>query len=114
MKSLESRPAPLAEVLSILKSKEKEYKTEEKELLYEQKRALAHAKSMTKLSEKEAGKLVKGLTELDIMLSEERAAKIADLLPETADDVRAIFAKERFKYEEADLQKITNLVKQFA
>jgi len=40
-------------------------------------------------------------------------SKIVDLLPETTDDVRAIFAKERFKYTEEEIKQITDLVDQF-
>lgn len=113
MKSVAETPITLSEVAEILSKKEKEYKAESKEMLYEQKRALEHARTQVKLTPKQAKELAKKLGELNQEINPERAVKIVDLLPETPDDVRAIFAKERFKYEEEDLKKILDLVAQY-
>ena len=67
-------------------------------MYYEQKRALEHAKNFGKLGKKDSESLRKKLSELNLSLTLEWTAKIVDLLPETVDDVRVIFAKERFKY----------------
>jgi len=113
MKGVSETPITVSEVASVLKKKEKEYKAADKEMLYEQKRALEHAKAEGKLTPKQSRELVKKLIGLDLELSETRAVKIADMLPETLDDVRSIFAKERFKYEEDEIKKITDLVDQY-
>ncbi|HEX54668.1 MAG: hypothetical protein DRO90_01985 [Candidatus Altiarchaeales archaeon] len=113
MKILKERFVPIAEVKSILEKKEREYKRENNELLYEQKRALEHARKYSKLSLKDSRELIKKLSELDLNLTEDQIVKISDLLPETVDDVRAIFAKERFKYTEEDIKKILEIVDQY-
>ncbi len=113
MNLVSEEPVSLAEVLNILKKKEKQYKEEDKELYYEQKRALDHAKNFNTLGKKDSVSLSKQLVDLDLNLNPGWIAKIVDLVPETVDDVRAIFAKERFKYEEADIKKIIGVVDQF-
>jgi DNA-directed RNA polymerase subunit F len=113
MNVLNERYATITEVKKILKDKVKVYKEEDKEELYEQKRALKHAKKFAALSMKEAEKLKNELGELDLSLSEAQIVKICDLLPATVDDVRAIFASERFRYSEEEIKKITGLVSQY-
>jgi DNA-directed RNA polymerase subunit F len=113
MKAVSETPVTLSEVADILSKKEKEYKAEGKEMLYEQKRALEHARNNVKLNPKQARELAGKLSELNSELNAERAVKIVDLMPETVDDVRVIFAKERFKYEEEDIKKILDLVAQY-
>ena len=56
---------------------------------------------------------MKKLSELELKLTEEQIVKICDLLPETVDDMRAIFAKERFKYSEDEIKKILDIVDQY-
>ena len=113
MNVISEEPVTLAEVLDIFKKKEKQYKSEEREFSFEQKRVMDHAKSFTVLSKKDSISLMKGLGELPLELHPEWVAKIVDLLPESVDDVRAIFAKERFKYDEAEIKQITDLVDQY-
>lgn len=113
MKVINERYISLAEVKKILKDKEKKYPKEEKELLYEQRRALEHSQRYAKLKIKDVRGLMKKLGELDMNLTEEQIIKICDLLPETVDDVRAIFAKERFRYNEDEIKKILDLIAQY-
>ena len=68
----------LAEVKKILTEKGKD-----KELNYEQKMALEHAKQFAKLTPVKAEKLKKELMELE--LSSEVATKIVDILPNSAE-----------------------------
>lgn len=113
MKIKSENPITLAEVKDILKQKQKRYEEEEKELWYEQKRALEHAQKSAKLSLKDSKKLIGQLSKLELELTEDNIVKIADLLPETVDDVRAIFAKERFRYNEEEIKKIIEVVDQY-
>ena len=100
-KNNEVKPIPLAEVKNILKKVSKD----RKELLYEQRIALEHAQKFAKLPVKKTNDMIKELKGLEF-LTETYAIKIADLLPETADDVKAIFAKERITLGENDIKKI--------
>ena len=113
MKTIDERSITIAEVESILKRKDKEYADEGKDLLYEQKRALDYVKKFSKLKLKEAIELSKKLSELPLNLGGDHIVKIVDLVPETVDDVRSIFSKERFKYGEEDIKKILEIVDQY-
>ncbi|MFH1125922.1 MAG: RNA polymerase Rpb4 family protein [Candidatus Altiarchaeota archaeon] len=110
MKQISERPVTLAEVREVLKQQEKEYADQNKEPLYEQKRAREHSEKFAKLTPKQAKELSEKLAGLSIQLPAERIVKIADLLPETTDDVRVIFSKERFKYTEEEIKQIIDLV----
>jgi len=96
----------LAEVKNILKKISKE----RKELLYEQKIALEHAEKFAKLSAKETKDLITDLMKLDHM-DELQAYKIADILPNTEDDIKAIFAKERYTPNDKEIKNILEIVK---
>ncbi len=96
----------LAEVKNILKKISKE----RKELLYEQKIALEHAEKFAKLSAKQTKDLITDLLKLDHM-DEFQAYKIADILPNTEDDMRAIFAKERYTPNDKEIKNILEIVK---
>jgi DNA-directed RNA polymerase subunit F len=96
----------LAEVKNILKKISKE----RKELLYEQKIALEHAEKFAKLSAKQTKDLIIELMKLD-HVEELQAYKIADILPSTEDDIRAIFAKERYTPNDKEIKNILEIVK---
>ena len=96
----------LAEVKNILKKISKE----RKELLYEQKIALEHAEKFAKLSAKQTKDLIVDLMKLD-HVEEIQAYKIADILPSTEDDIRAIFAKERYTPNDKEIKNILEIVK---
>lgn len=110
MNIMSEKVVPLAEVKNILKEKKKEYKEAEKELFYEQKRALDHAEKEGKLNMKDYNKFAEEIKALNMDLPGEQVIKIADLMPETVDDVRAIFSKDRFKYNEEEIKKILEVV----
>jgi len=95
----------LAEVKTILKRMSKE----RKELTYEQRIALEHAEKFAKLPVKKTQDLIKELLKVE-RLGEVHAYKIADLLPITEDDVKAIFAKERFTLNENEIKTILQTV----
>jgi len=100
-----SRLVSLSEVKNILKKIEKE----RKELFYEQRIALEHAQKFVKLAVKQTKDLLNDLMKLE-NIGENHAYKIADILPTTEDDVKAIFAKERFTPNENDIKDILKIV----
>jgi DNA-directed RNA polymerase subunit F len=105
----EVKPVSISEVKSILKKIEKD----REELLYEQKIALEHAHKFAKLSLKTTKDLIKELLKFDF-LKEIHAYKIADLLPETDDDIKTIFAKERINLSEKEIKQILDIVKKYS
>ncbi|MDG6229550.1 MAG: RNA polymerase Rpb4 family protein [Candidatus Thermoplasmatota archaeon] len=95
----------LAEVKNILVKVEKE----RKELLYEQRIALEHAQRFARLPAAKSKSLIDELKKLDgVDISQ--AYKIADILPETEDDVRTLFAKERVSISKETIKEILDLV----
>lgn len=104
-KNNEAKLVSLAEVKNILKKVSKE----RKELIYEQRIALEHAQKFAKLNVKKTNDMIKDLNNLEF-LEEVHAVKIADILPTTEDDVKAIFAKERISLGENEIKKILEIV----
>lgn len=98
----------LAEVKELL---EKE-KDNREELMPEQKLALSHAEAFTKLTKTKAKKLIGELTKMD-QISLQNAFKIADVMPEEADEVRAIFSKERFTLSKEETEAVLKLVRKY-
>ena len=98
----------LAEVKEIL-DQIREKRAEEEELGYELRRAMRHADSFSKGSAEESRALVAELMKLEKM-NPEIAVKIADIKPVTKDELRAIYAKERFTLGEEELDRILEIV----
>lgn len=102
-KILEQEPITLSEVRAILKSE----KRKSSELGYVQARAVSHADKFTKISASSATKLVEELIALG--MSKDKAVEIANLLPETLEELRALFAKEK-TVETEKLQQILDII----
>ena len=98
------RYVSLAEVKNLLEKEEKK-----RELTYEQKLALEHAKHFAKLGITKSKKMADELITID-RITEPFAYKIVDILPMHPDEVRAIFAKERFTLEGDEIKKILKIV----
>jgi DNA-directed RNA polymerase subunit F len=96
----------LSEVKNILKKISKE----RKEFNYEQKIALEHAEKFSTLSAKQTKDLITELKKLD-HVEEIQAYKIADILPKTEDDIKSIFAKERYTPNDKEIKNILEVVK---
>jgi DNA-directed RNA polymerase subunit F len=108
MKIIEIKATTMAEAKEIVLAKEKE-----KELGYEQKLAAEHLKKFTKLKAEDAEKFVKELS-ASLRMAPETMATIANILPQTIDEVRLIFAREKFSLKEEEISKILEIVKKYA
>lgn len=84
-------------------------RAEEEELGYELRRAIRHAELFSKGTAEESRAMVEELKKLDKM-TEDIAVKIADIRPNTKDELRAIYAKERFTLSEEELNGILDIV----
>lgn len=102
---MEEQYLSLAEI-KVLLDKEKEAR---RELSQEQQYALAHATAFARIDAAKVPAIVKELMEIP-MMSPFNAVKIADLMPTHLDDVRAIFAKERFSLSKEDAEKVLEIV----
>ncbi|KYK21030.1 hypothetical protein AYK25_03975 [Thermoplasmatales archaeon SM1-50] len=102
-------------IISLVEAKNilKKISKERKELLYEQKIALEHAEAFAKLSAKQTKGLIAELMKLD-HVEEIHAYKITDILPKNEDDVKAIFAKERYTPNDKEVKNILEIVNKYS
>jgi DNA-directed RNA polymerase subunit F len=110
-------PLTLSEVKEILSEIKQRRLSEEgeegTELPYEFRKALTHAETFARLKSDQAREMVERLLELDKMKLE-IAIRIADLLPKSRDELRAVYAKERFSLTEEELDKILEIVAEYS
>ena len=97
----------LAEVRDLLTEEH-----EKRDLLTSQKAAMEHARTVCSISIENAKELAKEIGEIE-GVSEYAAVKIADLLPQYPEDVRAIFSKERIAIEPKTIEKIIEVVSKY-
>jgi len=111
MQIIEKKPVPMAVVKEALHKVEQTFGASN--MRYEQKKVFAYTSKFSNLNAKDACELQEKLSKLNIGLSEEQIVKICDILPETNDMVRAIFGKDKFKYEEEKIKEIIDCVLQY-
>jgi len=99
----------LPEVREVLLRVESERIAAEKETSYEFRRSIEHANALARTTPEKARALVADLQQMEKM-KPEIAYRIANIMPKTRDEVRAIFAKERFTLSPEELDKIIELV----
>ncbi len=103
----------IAETKEILGDLEAERASdEEREMRYELARALEHVNRFATLDPEESREFVDQLLELD-KVDEATAHKIVDLKPQDRDELRSIYAQERFSLSGDELDDIINVVKQY-
>jgi DNA-directed RNA polymerase subunit F len=86
---------------------------EEREMRYELARAIEHVNTFAFLDAEESREIVEDLLELE-KVDEPTAFKIADLLPQTRNELRAVFAKQRYALDGDELDEILNVVAKYA
>jgi DNA-directed RNA polymerase subunit F len=84
-------------------------RADEEELGYELRRAIRHADLFARGTAEESQAMVAELIKLEKM-NKQIAVKIADIRPTTKDELRAIYAKERFTLSEEELTSILEIV----
>jgi DNA-directed RNA polymerase subunit F len=97
--------AEVKEILDQIRLK----RADEEELGYELRRAIRHADLFAKGTAEQSLAMVAELMKLEKM-TKEIAVKIADIRPTTKDELRAIYAKERFTLSEEELDRILEIV----
>jgi DNA-directed RNA polymerase subunit F len=107
MKVIEVKPVGMPEAKEIMISREKK-----KELSYEQKLALEHLNKFTKISTSDAKKFLEELSGV-LRMSLETMVKILNLTPQNPDELRMIFAREKFSLKDEEIKKILEIVKKY-
>ncbi len=102
------KPTGMPDAKKIMLSREKK-----KELSYEQKLALDHLNKFTKISPSDAKKFLEELSQV-LRMSDETMVKILDLAPKTPDELRMIFAREKFSLKDGEIKKILETVKKYS
>jgi len=85
---------------------------EDREMRYELARAIDHVNRFADLDPAESRDFVGELLELD-KVDEPTAYKIVDLKPRDRDELRAIYAQERYSLSGEELDDILNVVRQY-
>jgi len=108
--------AEAKEILTLLRTSgegtKKKEGEEEAEIRYERRKASEHTTKFAKGGAKESRALINELLGLAKM-KEGIAIRIADLMPKSPNEVRAIYAKERFTLTEADIEGILDCVAKY-
>lgn len=86
---------------------------EDREMRYELARAIEHVNRFASLEPDEAREFVEELLELE-KVDDATAHKIVDLKPQDRDELRSIYAQERFTLDADELDDILNVVKQYS
>ena len=86
---------------------------EEREMRYELARAIEHVNRFAVLAPEESLELVEELQDHD-KVDEKTAYKITDLLPESRDEMRAVFAQERYSLSTDEIDELLNTVAKYA
>ncbi|WP_319508156.1 RNA polymerase Rpb4 family protein [uncultured Methanolobus sp.] len=101
----------LAEVKGMLHEIMEDRLKDEEELGYELRKAINHADTFSKTTPEKARSLVNKLLELEKM-KPEIAIRLADIMPQTRDELRSLYAKERFTLIDEELDQILDLVEE--
>jgi DNA-directed RNA polymerase subunit F len=86
---------------------------EDREMRYELARAIEHVNRFAVLEAEESRELVGELLELE-KVDEPTAYKIANLLPEDRDELRSVFAQERYSLSGDELDDVLDVVARYA
>ncbi|HON81897.1 MAG TPA: RNA polymerase Rpb4 family protein [Methanoregulaceae archaeon] len=99
----------LSEVRKILAEVEAERLAAGKEMSYELRRSIEHANTLAKMPPEDSRVLVDELQKLEKM-KPDIAFRIANIAPRTRDELRAVYAKEKFSLTGEELDRILELV----
>jgi len=86
---------------------------ERAELLFETRRALKHLRNFAKLPPEKAKELVNELMKLPQVQRRDLAVKLADIMPRIPDEVRIIYAKERFTVTPEQIEEILEIIDKY-
>ena len=100
----------LSEVKGVLTQVETERLGSGKEMSYELRKSIEHANQLAKMPPEDSRELVTELLKLEKM-KPDIALRIANIAPRSRDELRAVYAKEKFALSGEELDGIIDLVK---
>lgn len=104
---MKERPVPLAEALEILEKKKKEG-----DLEYGQRLTYDYTQKFAELDGKKTRELMHELLKIE-KIREHQAVVLADLMPDTKEDIELIFSKERTRLEEDEIKKVLEIINKY-
>jgi DNA-directed RNA polymerase subunit F len=90
-----------------------EKRKERSELLFETRRALLHLRKFSKLPADRARELVEELMKLPQVGRRDLAVKLVDIMPSVPDEIRTIYAKERYTVTAEQIQEILDVIDKY-
>ncbi len=84
------------------------------ELEYEQRITLDYSRNFALVSSTDAKKMADELIKNVERLKDTHIASIINILPRNADEIRLLFAKERYKLEDKEINSILDVVAKYA
>lgn len=99
----------LAEVKEILSKITEERREQGIEVGYRFRKAMHHAEQFSKINGEKSRELVNKLLQLEKM-KPAIAVRIADMLPQSRDEIRSIYAKEKYTLSNEELDQILDYV----
>lgn len=108
MQVIKIKPVNMAEAKEVMVKREKEG-----ELKYEQKIALENLRKFTRANAKDAKAIVTELEQV-LRMSPEVLVQIINNMPKNPDELRLIFARERFSLKEDEIAKILSIIKKYS
>jgi DNA-directed RNA polymerase subunit F len=105
-KVIEEKPVTLAEAKKLLDSALKK----EEEPIYEQAITKEYLKKFVKMKPKDAMELAEQLAQTNERIKKEIVVKLVDLMPQDDEDIRAVFAKERYALTKDELGSLLKVV----
>ena len=100
----------LPELREVLHKVETERIEAGKEMSYELRKSIEHANQLSKASSEKSRLLVSELLKMEKM-KPDIAFRIANVMPRTRDELRAIYAKEKFTLQTDELDTIIEIVR---
>lgn len=100
-------PLTYAEALEILKERK-----EDKELEFEQSLAYDYLQKFSELPVEKTKELIEDLLEIE-KTRKHQAVVLANNMPETKEDIRLIFAKERTSLREETIEEILRIIDEY-
>jgi DNA-directed RNA polymerase subunit F len=83
------------------------------ELLFETRRAMNNLRKFSKISAEDAKKLTEELMNLPQVGRKDIAVKLVDIMPRVPDEIRTIFAKERFTITPEQMKEILDIIDKY-
>ncbi len=106
-KVLGEEPITYSETLEILEERKKE-----EELEFEQRLSYDYVQKFSKLSAEDAKKLAEELLEIE-KIRKHQAIILVNNMPETPQDIRLIFAKERTSLDDKTIEEILEIIEKY-